>query len=217
MAPPSRITSALALAGLAAVVASALTPAAASAQFNFATRGYFSSPFVGCNQGLGGASMVVTCTGGGLTLTFTGLASAAAAYPSGATASLGTFEITGLANVTLPPATVQFTLLLDQIAPTPGTGVFSGPIAGTVSTIPRATSSLVWQPNELDIVGPVTYDLVFDLAFGGVAIPPSGTAPVDAVGTLPSATVPEPATVALVGFGLLGLGGTVTRRARRPA
>src|SRR5690349_19120197 len=77
-------------------------------QFNFGTRGFFTSPFGTCNQGLGGASIAVVCTGGGFTLSFAGVSPIPGNYLNNSNVSLGSLTLSGAGNVTVPPATVNF-------------------------------------------------------------------------------------------------------------
>jgi len=202
----------------------ALGASSASAQFNYYTTGYFTSPFGTCNQAPLGtittppAANSATCTGGGFTLTFTGAGTPGAGaipggFSSGSQVNFGNFNLSGSGNVTVP-AGVFFTLLVNQIQPTTGTAVFAGAITGQVTVgIPGTPnfSNLIWSPNQTASAPPVSYSLLFNRP-GGIAIPANGNASIDAIGTVSS--VPEPASLTLMGTGLLAIGGLVRRQRR---
>lgn len=202
---------------IAVAVAAVAVAAPASAQtFNYSTRGQFTSagPAIAtCNTGI---AIVVSCGGAdasALNLTFTGVGPSAFGYVSGSQISFGTFTPTGTGTATLPPPTVNFTLFVDQVSPTAGTAQFVGSISGSFTQGGGASSfsSLVWTPNEVATIGPVTYDLIFDQGSNGVRIGAEFNTSVQAIATVQS-TVPEPSTYALMAAGLAGLGLVARRR-----
>jgi len=128
--------------------------------------------------------------------------------------NFGNFNLSGTGTATVPASTVFFTLLVNQIQPNNATAVFAGAISGAVTFGVPGTpnfSNLVWAPNQTASAGPVNYALLFNRA-NGIAIPANGNASIEAIGTVSS--VPEPASLTLVGTGLLALGGIVRRQRR---
>ncbi len=204
-----RAVARLSTAAVAAMFSLAQT---ASAQVNFYTQGYFSTtPLVAtCDAAapLLGAPQNATCSGGGFQLDYTAVPLNPGLISSGSVVSLGQFSLSGTGNVTVPPNTVQFTLLLRQTAPSAGTGTFLGYITGTVATDGPSgdLSTLVWRPNQFVSVGAANYQMIFDNigpgAGTGLAIPINQTRGINALVT----TVPEPSTYLLMATGLAAIG-----------
>lgn len=193
-----------------AVVGGAIALAASAGalqaqQFNFGTRGYFTSPFATCNQGLAGAAMNVSCTGGGFTLSFAGVNPIVGNYLNNSNVSLGSLTLSGTGNVTVPPATVNFAVLVDNTFPTAGVGTFAGFITGSVIVGPGIPqfSSLVWNPNPTTTADGVTYSLILDQISNGVNIPANGNVDIRARAVV--TTAPEPGSVVLLSAGMLGI------------
>jgi hypothetical protein len=197
-----------------AVLASTIATAAAGAQINYSTQGFFSGPGttaagVTCTTA---SALSASCSGGGFVLLFTGTAGINLA--SGTITSLGTFSLTGTGTVTVPSGAIFFTLLVNQTTPSPGQGTFLGSISGSVSTGATNSSSLIWTPNQFATIDGVHYQMIFDnvgpAANTGLGIPIDHSRGIDALVT--TTTTPEPATVTLMVTGLAGLVPVVIRR-----
>jgi hypothetical protein len=197
-----------------AVLASTIATAAAGAQINYSTQGFFSGPGttaagVTCTTA---SALSASCSGGGFNLLFTGTAGINLA--SGTITSLGTFSLTGTGTVTVPSGAIFFTLLVNQTTPSPGQGTFLGSISGSVSAGATNSSSLIWTPNQFATIDGVHYQMIFDnvgpAANTGLGIPIDHSRGIDALVT--TTTTPEPATVTLMVTGLAGLVPVVIRR-----
>jgi hypothetical protein len=205
------------LRALAPLAAITMVAAPARAQASYYTQGYFTSPgFAPCDQAAPppGSHTDTSCSGGGLTLQFFG--TTASNIASGSVGSLGQFLLTGSGEIALPPGLIMFHILLNQTTPTNGTGAFVGSIDGTVSTLNGQNSStLIFTPNEFVNIPPTMYQLIYDdvgpAAGVGLAIPYNDVRGVNMLVTSTTAT-PEPASIALVATGMIGLGGFARRR-----
>ena len=190
---------------LSVVAASVLAASAAGAQVTFSTTGTFAG--TGCT--------LTSCTFGGFTLSFMNAPSTAYLTPS--ILDLGMFR-TSFTGTSAPatgiPAGVLFTLVIDQTSPVAGSTSTSGPITGSLAYDP-SQSSLVFTPmtSFLAIDG-VRYNLITDnTANIAIAAPTTaGQNPNTTIVKANVAVVPEPATVALLATGLVGVAVTGFRR-----
>lgn len=179
----------------AGAVALSLSAAVAGAQtFSYKTTGEFFSTVIGnCNG-------TPVCGSAASNLTFTGVESGNIA--SGSFITLGSFAWTGAMDQTAVGTDVMFTLFVEQMSPTAGTGDFSGYITGSIKLGPTNSSSIIWTPNSQSLtISPVNYKLDFTQGYDGVVIPTFGSTV-----TGMAVVTPEPGTILLLGTGIAGLG-----------
>lgn len=133
-------------------------------------------------------------------------------------ANFGFFTTTGMGPATFND--VLFSLTVTQTSPSNGTESVSANINGEVSAI---QGGLQWGPIDPSTfsIGDVNYSILVDAGSNSVSIDPPGLNGVTSseqtirgfVTTTTSATVPEPATFALMLAGMVGIALTARRRA----